>query len=73
MSIFGALFSAVSGLSADSQALGMIADNISNSNTPAYTCYNCHNKAETEKHHAEKNIFDIANRCAECHPNGSGD
>ncbi len=36
MSIFGALFSAVSGLSADSQALGMIADNISNSNTPAY-------------------------------------
>ena len=36
MSIFGALFSAVSGLSANSQSLGMIADNISNSNTPAY-------------------------------------
>ena len=36
MSVFGALYSAVSGLSADSQALGMIADNISNANTPAY-------------------------------------
>ncbi|HYC12722.1 MAG TPA: flagellar hook protein FlgE [Stellaceae bacterium] len=36
MSIFGALFSAVSGLNANSQALDMIADNISNSNTPGY-------------------------------------
>jgi flagellar hook protein FlgE len=36
MSVFGALFSAVSGLFANSQALGMIADNISNANTPAY-------------------------------------
>ena len=36
MSIFGALFSGVSGLFANSQALGMIADNISNANTPAY-------------------------------------
>jgi hypothetical protein len=44
-----------------------------NSNAPAYTCYNCHNKAETEQHHAEKNILDIANRCVECHQNGSGD
>ncbi|HTS92985.1 MAG TPA: flagellar hook protein FlgE [Stellaceae bacterium] len=36
MSIFGALYSAVSGLNANSQALDMIADNISNSNTPGY-------------------------------------
>lgn len=36
MSIFGALYSGVSGLFAQSQALGMIADNISNANTPAY-------------------------------------
>ena len=36
MSVFGALYSGVSGLVADSQWLGMIADNISNSNTPAY-------------------------------------
>src|ERR1700731_2749757 len=36
MSVFGALFSGVSGLFAQSQALGMIADNISNANTPAY-------------------------------------
>src|SRR5258708_11994391 len=36
MSIFGALYSGVSGLFAPSQALGMIADNISNANTPAY-------------------------------------
>lgn len=36
MSILGALFSGVSGLSAESQAMGMIADNISNANTTAY-------------------------------------
>jgi len=36
MSVFGALYSGVSGLLAQSQALGMIADNISNANTPAY-------------------------------------
>ncbi|HXA70604.1 MAG TPA: flagellar hook-basal body complex protein, partial [Stellaceae bacterium] len=36
MSVFGALYSGVSGLLANSQALGMIADNISNANTPAY-------------------------------------
>jgi flagellar hook protein FlgE len=36
MSILGALFSGVSGLFADSQAMGMIADNISNANTTAY-------------------------------------
>jgi flagellar hook protein FlgE len=36
MSVFGALYSGVSGLLANSQALGMIADNISNSNTVGY-------------------------------------
>jgi flagellar hook protein FlgE len=36
MSVNGALFAAVSGLSAESQALGMISNNISNSNTTAY-------------------------------------
>ncbi len=39
-------------------------------NNSNWTCYNCHNQAETEKHHAEKNIFDIGNRCIECHPSG---
>jgi len=36
MSIFGALYSSVSGLLANGEALGMIADNISNSNTVGY-------------------------------------
>ena len=36
MSIFGAMFSGISGLAANSQALGMIADNISNVNTIGY-------------------------------------
>ena len=36
MSIFGALEAAVSGLSANSNALGMISDNIANSNTVGY-------------------------------------
>ncbi len=36
MSIFGAMFSGVTGLDAQSQALGMIADNISNINTVGY-------------------------------------
>jgi flagellar hook protein FlgE len=36
MSIFGAMFSGVTGLNAQSQALGMIADNISNMNTVGY-------------------------------------
>lgn len=36
MSIFGAMLSGVSGLSAQSQALSMISDNIANSNTTAY-------------------------------------
>ncbi|MEX2008723.1 MAG: flagellar hook-basal body complex protein [Dongiaceae bacterium] len=36
MSIYGAMFSGVSGLAAQSQALGMIADNISNLNTVGY-------------------------------------
>jgi flagellar hook protein FlgE len=36
MSIYGAMFSGVSGLAAQSQALGMISDNISNLNTIGY-------------------------------------
>ena len=36
MSILGALYSSVSGLLANSEALGMIADNISNTNTVGY-------------------------------------
>jgi len=36
MSIYGAMFSGVSGLNAQSQALGIIADNISNVNTVGY-------------------------------------
>ncbi|MFQ5735041.1 MAG: flagellar hook protein FlgE [Planctomycetaceae bacterium] len=36
MSIFGALFSGVSGLTAQSEALGIISDNISNVNTVGY-------------------------------------
>lgn len=36
MSIYGAMLSGVSGLSAQSQAMGMIADNISNVNTIGY-------------------------------------
>lgn len=36
MSIYGAMFSGVSGLAAQSQALGMISDNISNINTVGY-------------------------------------
>ena len=40
------------------------------SNSRGYTCYNCHDRAKMEEKHAEKNIFDIASRCAECHPDG---
>ncbi len=36
MSIFGAMFAGVSGLSAQSQAIGMISDNIANVNTIGY-------------------------------------
>jgi flagellar hook protein FlgE len=36
MSILGALFTGVSGLSAESQAMGIISDNIANANTTAY-------------------------------------
>ena len=36
MSILGALYSAVSGLTANSNPLGIISDNISNSNTVGY-------------------------------------
>ena len=36
MSIYGAMFSGVSGIASQSQAMGMIADNISNVNTIGY-------------------------------------
>ena len=36
MSLYGAMFSGVSGLGAQSQALGVISDNISNVNTIGY-------------------------------------
>ncbi|HEX8375140.1 MAG TPA: flagellar hook-basal body complex protein, partial [Geminicoccaceae bacterium] len=36
MSLFGSLFSGVSGLTAQSRAMGMISDNIANVNTTAY-------------------------------------
>ena len=36
MSLFGSLFSGVSGLTAQSRAMGMISDNVSNVNTVAY-------------------------------------
>jgi len=36
MSLFGAMFSGVSGLNAEAQSLGMISDNISNVNTVGY-------------------------------------
>lgn len=42
-------------------------------NTPAYTCYGCHDQAETVQHHAEKGINDIDGRCTECHADGGGD
>ena len=40
MSLYGAMFSGVSGLNAQSQALGMISDNISNVNTVGYKTAN---------------------------------
>ena len=36
MSLYGALFSGVTGLAVQSQAMGMIADNITNVNTIGY-------------------------------------
>ena len=36
MSLFGSLFSGVSGLTAQSQSMSMISDNISNVSTTAY-------------------------------------
>src|SRR5215218_9853840 len=36
MSLFGALFSGVAGLNAQSRAMGMISDNVANVNTTAY-------------------------------------
>lgn len=42
MSIYGAMFSGVSGLSAQSRALGMISDNISNVNTVGYKSTKAH-------------------------------
>jgi hypothetical protein len=42
-------------------------------NTSGWTCYTCHNQSEMEKHHAEKGITDIGQRCLECHPTGDKD
>ena len=36
MSLFGSLFSGVSGLAAQSRAMAMISDNVANVNTTAY-------------------------------------
>jgi hypothetical protein len=35
-----------------------------------WTCYNCHNQAQTATKHAEKGITDISN-CVQCHPTGT--
>jgi hypothetical protein len=40
------------------------------SGTSSWTCYTCHKQGETEKHHEEKGILNIASRCVACHPNG---
>ena len=42
-------------------------------NTPAYTCYRCHDQSETRKHHEEKGILDVDHRCTECHSDGDKD
>ena len=41
-----------------------------NGNKSFVNCYDCHNRAKMEEHHAEDGIFDIAGRCLECHPTG---
>ncbi|OGO40859.1 MAG: hypothetical protein A2W36_02160 [Chloroflexi bacterium RBG_16_58_14] len=41
--------------------------------TNSVNCYTCHDQQKMEKHHAEKNILDIAGRCLECHPDGKKD
>ena len=38
-------------------------------NLTRWSCYACHNQAETIKHHAEKGITDLSN-CLQCHPSG---
>ena len=40
-------------------------------NSASWTCYNCHDPAETERDHDEENIINLAARCVECHPNGN--
>jgi hypothetical protein len=35
-----------------------------------YTCDNCHEPAEMEEEHRDKNIIDIFGRCVDCHPTG---
>ena len=56
MSIYGAMFSGVSGLAAQSNALGMISDNIANVNTVGYKGVSARfstlvTQAATEHHH----------------------
>jgi hypothetical protein len=43
------------------------------SNNANYTCYSCHDKSKMENEHAEEDISNISNRCAECHPRGDDD
>ncbi|MFQ5617268.1 MAG: hypothetical protein ACE5GO_12520, partial [Anaerolineales bacterium] len=35
-----------------------------------YTCDSCHKPAEMTREHNKEGIFDITNRCVECHPDG---
>ena len=35
-----------------------------------FTCDPCHEPAEMVEEHNDEDIFDIAGRCLECHPNG---
>lgn len=38
--------------------------------TRAWTCTNCHNADEMNEEHADEDIFNITNRCIECHADG---
>jgi hypothetical protein len=38
-----------------------------------YTCDRCHDPAEMFEEHEKEDIFNIAGRCAACHPNGLKD
>ena len=40
------------------------------SGTASYTCSACHRPAHMRAEHAEEGIYNIAGRCAACHPTG---